>query len=182
MNQAAAIERPYFRSLSAALFFAYRSVDVPIEEASVIGGWIGAGDEKRRVPRDWELEPQPRGVDRLAMSGMMLSGLRELALHEQAVLAASYSHGHQRIKAQQYLRDFVLPRLSATIRRRRLVYELVASFFGKPVMFNELAIRFEIHPNTVTRQSAQVSDILDTVSSRAVDAATTLYKDRGILM
>lgn len=177
-----------FKGLDDALLWTFASARLPFGMVAMMPlAADGKNDRGRRNPRplrDYRLDPKPRGFDRLAQAGMIMSALHSLQPPNEAILTALYSSGRRRILAQQHIVAWLLPRIAPTIRkhRHRLIYELVAAEFGKPVKYVGLAERFHVHPNTVTRQAHTIAGIMAGAIAIAVDEGTTLLKERGVIL
>lgn len=138
----------------------------------------------KRKPGTKPLKPRPRPTsweEASAEKGMIKRWLYDLQFPYNAVLISIYARGPERGKAQGGVVKFVMPRLPMTIRRRRLVYQLVAQCFGKSVRYEQLADEFDIEARLVERYAAAVSECVAAVTLKAEAIATDELKERGVI-
>jgi hypothetical protein len=127
------------------------------------------------------LERRPVALEAAAQAGMIKSCVLGLTEWERCHIQAKYFRNGDRMAAQERLTRFVLPTLDMVVRNRRLVYELVARYYGKPVKLPELAARFEMERKLVSRYQRGVQAVLDRIAVRAEEMLTVRLKERGVI-
>lgn len=120
-------------------------------------------------------------IDILTQKGMVKSYIFRQTPVAKYHLLASYSRGHERIDAQNKLRDYLLARMPTGIHNRRMLYELVAKFYGKPVDLTALAEHLNIESFVVLKAWRLVDGMLDDLRYRVGDQAQHHYRESGLI-
>lgn len=120
-------------------------------------------------------------MDVLTQKGMVKSYIFRQTPIAKYHLLASYSCGHERIDAQNKVRDYLLARMPTGIHNRRMLYELVAKFYGKPVDLTALAEHMNIESFVVLKAWRLVDGMLDDLRYRVCDQANDHYKTSGLI-
>lgn len=121
-----------------------------------------------------------------AMDILTQKGLVKSYIHRQTPIArnhflAAYSGGHERSYAQNQIRDYLLPRMPTGIHNRRMLYELVAKYYGKAVDLSALAEHMNIESFLVLSAWAKVDGMLSDLEYRCSDDAHEHYKTAGLI-
>lgn len=171
-----------FRNLHALFKWAYGHREAVQPSSIYRMAKDKGGEKKKRTTETLSL------WDRLAQQGMIQSYVGRLSPDMSNHLLAFYTKGKARIRAQNDLVNFVLPRLPTGVHKRAVIYELVAKYYGKPVDFNELANRLEEDEFErrrlafeIARYWGYVKSILDGCQQRATVYAEDHYVDAGLI-
>ena len=120
-------------------------------------------------------------MDILTQKGMVKSYIHRQTSIARYHLLASYSRGKERIDAQNKVRDYLLPRMPTGFHNRRMLYELVAKFYGKAVDLNAVAEHMNIETRVVLSSWRLVDGMLDDLRYRVSDEAATHYRESGLI-
>lgn len=165
-------DEPLFLSVEQALRFAYGRRQPLMEAASFLASML-PGKRRRRVGVG-ALDPR----ERVAQAAMIRGFVSRLAVAERASIEARYTRGRDREGAQWALSRILV---FAGVTHNRLVYELVAKHYGKPVHLGAQAARFNVHRNTVFSRRALTEDQLCRIDFAADDRIGTWLVDGGLV-
>jgi hypothetical protein len=134
-------------------------------------------DPDRKKPRG---EPMSR-MDVLTQKGMIKSYVYRQAEIDKHHLVATFGRGRDRIDAQNKIRDWALARLPTGLHNRRMLYELVAKFYGKPVDLQAVAEHMNIDAILVMTDWGRVKTILEALQYRVDGETVQHYLDEGMI-
>jgi hypothetical protein len=163
-----AADAPLFQNHDQALRFAYGKRSPVIDSVRYITDMIVKGGRGPATALG-ALSPE----ERIAQGAMILAFVGRMRDELQASIVARYTRDAQRAAGQQLLTHAVLPHLTG-VTHRRMVYELVARYYGKKVHLGMLSRRFDVHRNTVMAKRATVERELGKIEARA-DSQVILY-------
>lgn len=166
-------DEPLFRSVEAALRFAYGHRQPLFDIASFLASMLPPGLRGRRIGIG-TLTPQ----ERVAQAAMILGFISRLDPPQRAAIEARHLRGRDREIAQWVLARSVRV---AIVTHNRLVYEIVARHYGKRVHLGGLAERFSVHRNTVFSRRAAIEEQLCRIDFAADDRVGTWLVDGGIV-
>lgn len=165
-------DEPLFRSVEAALCFAYGKRQPLLEVATFLASML-PGARRRRVGIS-TLTPQ----ERLGQAAMIRGFVSRLDPPQRAAIEARHLRGRDRELAQWVLARSVRV---AIVTHNRLVYEIIAKHYGKRVHLGGLAERFSVHRNTVFTRRAVIEEQLRRIDFAADDRVGTWLVDGGIV-
>jgi len=120
-------------------------------------------------------------IDVLTQRGMIKSYVWRQDPIEKYHLIATFSRGHERIDAQNKIRDWILPRLPTDAHNRRMMYELVAKFYGKAVDVRAVAEHLNVDALAVAENWSNVKRILSGVRYRVDGETQHHYSSAGMI-
>lgn len=120
-------------------------------------------------------------MDILTQKGMIKSYVCRQPDIDKHHLVATFGRGKERTDAQNKVRDWVLARLPTGLHNRRMLYELVAKFYGKAVDLQAIAEHMNIEPVLVMTDWGRVKTILEAVQYRVDGQTQQRYRDEGMI-
>ena len=149
-------DNPTFASVDQCLWWAFRG-EIPTTKTTGVFKMAGRArdelwqdeEDKERAKsapirtRDPEVDRRPAGIDGVTQQSMILSFVRRLPVGDHLFICAKYAHGDEQVAARRALRDLLRPTLSQNVKPAYTVYLLICRYFGRVVVLDELADKFE---------------------------------------
>lgn len=119
--------------------------------------------------------------DVAAQRGLIQSYVRRQPGVGRWHFTALYGRAQYRSEAQNRLTDYVLARLPTDAHKRRLIYEMVARYYGKTVILKGVAKRFEIPYADVLIAWARVDGMLEDLDAKLSADALDHYRAEDLI-
>ena len=192
-QNAAAWDKPLFRSAEAAIYWAWYQAPSranTVKPSSIVG-MIGKDSREQRdeqiakVSSDaFMFERKPNGYDASAQAGMIKGYVSRLSSEERFHIMARFLKGQERARARRALSGIILAYIEDGRSNRRLVLRLLARHYGQPGIFIEdLAERYKVKGGrrAVTAINREVVITLDAVGFRAESRVLDYLQERGVI-
>ena len=197
-------DKPTFATADQVLWWAF-SNEIPTVKTTGVFKMAGRArgelwqdeDEKERSKsapirtRDPDIDRRPTGQDAVTQQAMIISFVRRLPIPDHLYVVSKYARGDEQIAARRALRDLLTPGLTQNVKPPYTVYLLICRYFGRVVVLDEIADRFEyMFPakecakkarSYIRRMASELEYKLKDMAASADEKTCTYFQQGGLI-